>query len=85
MCTILLQLRLLGERERLQVPRDLVIVRSNEDKSFVLRPALEPENALHRAAIVRIAAEAVTGLGGIGDDAAAPEMGSDGAPGSIEP
>jgi len=40
----------------------------------VLRPSLEPQQAPDRAAVARVATEAVAGFGGIGDQPAAREV-----------
>jgi hypothetical protein len=69
-----LQLVLIGRRERLQVALHLPIVGRDENETLVLRAPLEFEYALHGFAITRIAAEAVAGFGGIGDEAAALEV-----------
>ena len=49
-------------------------MRRNEDEAFALRALFKFEYALHCFAIVRIATQAVAGLGGIGDETAAFEM-----------
>ena len=75
LCVIVLQPDLFGGSKRLQVARDLLVVRRDKDETFALRALLEFEDALHGFAIVRIAAEAVAGFGGIGDETAAFEVG----------
>lgn len=74
---IVLQPGLFISCNRLQVTRDLMIVRSNDNKTFALRALLEFEDTLNGLAIVRITTQTVAGLGGIGDDATAPEVGGE--------
>ena len=76
-----MELLLLIWREWLQIARDLPITCRNQNQPFVLRTLLELKQALHRAAIVRIATEAVAGFCWIGDQAAASEVGGETAKG----
>ena len=75
--SIVLQLALFGKRERLQVARDLMKVRSNDDEAFALRTLLEFEQAQYGFAIGRVATQAVARFGGIGDETAAFEVGGE--------
>jgi hypothetical protein len=68
------ELLLLRWRDRLQIARHLPVTGRDEYQPLVLRALLEFEQALHRAAIVRITAQAVAGFGGIGDQTAASEV-----------
>lgn len=72
-------LLLLGRRDRLQIMRNLPVTGRDEYQPFALRALLEFEQALHRAAIVRIAAQTITGFGGVGDQPAASEVRGDAA------
>ena len=79
MCTCLAELLLLVRRERLQIAGYLPITCRDDDQSFGLWAPIELEQPLYRNAIVRIAAKTVAGFGGIGDQAAAPEVRGDAA------
>lgn len=81
--TIGLQLVLLRQRERLDVARYLPVTRSDENQPLFLRALLELEDALHRTAIARVAAQAVAGLGRVGDEAAVLEVGGNRAAESL--
>ncbi len=72
---ILLQLDLIGRSKWQQVACNLTVVRCDQDEAFALRALFELENAQHGIAIGRIATQAIAGLGRIGDDAAALEVG----------
>lgn len=50
---------------------ELVHISTDEYHSLVLRTPLEPEQALHGKAILRIAAKSVTRLSGISNDTTA--------------
>jgi hypothetical protein len=73
--TVTLQPGLFIGCKQLQVARDLMVVRCDEDEAFALRALFEFEDALNSLAIVRVATQAITGFGGIGDEAAAFEVG----------
>ena len=70
---------LLVWRERLQKSGYLPITGGDDDQSLVLRSSFELEQPLYCDAIVRIAAKAVTGFGGICDQSAASEVRGDAA------
>jgi hypothetical protein len=72
---IVLQPGLFRRRKRLKIVCDLLVVRCDEDETFALRTLFEFEQAQHCLAIVRIAAQTITGFSGIGDEAAAFEVG----------
>ncbi len=72
---------LLRRRERLQITRHLPITGCDEDQPFALRALLEFEQALHGSAIIRVATQAVAGLGGVSNQSAARKMRSDRASG----
>lgn len=74
---IVLQLSLLVRGERLQITRDLSILRRDEDETFALRTLLELEDATHRITIARITPQAVTRLGRVCDETAAFEVGGE--------
>ena len=74
---IALQLRLFFGRDGLQVTRDLVKVRCDKNESFALRAHLDFKQAPNCIAIIRVATEAIAGLGGIGDQAATLQMRGD--------
>lgn len=71
---IVLQSSLRWQCERLQITHDLPVMRGDKDQPFALRTLLQLEYALHGSAIARIATQAVTGFGGVGDEAAALEV-----------
>ncbi len=74
---IVLQVSLLLRSERLQITRDLSILRRDEDETFTLRTLLELEDAMNSLAIAWIATQAVTRLGRISDETAALEVGGE--------
>jgi len=59
LCSRNFKLVLLRGRERMQIARHLPVTGRDQDQAFVLRALLEPEQTLHRAAIVRIAAQPI--------------------------
>jgi len=79
LCASLAEFLLLVWRERLQIACHLPVIGCDDDQALVLRPPLEPEQALYRDSIIRVAAKAIAGFGGIGDQSAAPQVRRDAA------